>query len=130
MANKTCEKCGHIFASPSHLQVHLRRKTSCDTNIIKTFVCKHCNISYKSSNSMYRHIRNSCNIAKNKQPVPVQPTEIPIPIQTIIQTDIQILQLQMQQMQMQLTQNNIILQVQQPIQLIQQPIQLIQQPIQ
>lgn len=80
---------------------------------------------------MYRHIRISCNIAKNKQPVPVQPAEIPIPIQTIIQTDIQILQLQMQQMQMQqmqmqLTQNNIILPVHQLIQPIQQ---LVQQPV-
>ena len=118
MANKTCEKCGHLFTTPSQLQIHLKRKTPCDTQN-KKFKCKYCNVLFSSSTSMYRHIRKSCNIFRLEEQKKIQEEQKKIEEKT----DIQILQLQVQQLQMHIIQNNAILQ---PIQLhVQQPIQQI-----
>ena len=65
MANKTCEKCKHIFTTPSQLQIHLKRKTPCDN--IKKFKCMHCHALFSFSNSMYRHMKNSCNVIKEEE---------------------------------------------------------------
>ena len=116
MANKTCDKCGHIFGSPSLLLNHLKRKTPCDKQIIKSFKCKHCNLLFSSSTSMYRHIRKSCNMVKFEEIQKKQLQE---------HNDIQILQLQILALNTKIDTLNI-----QPQQPIQQPIiQPIQQPI-
>ena len=85
MANKTCEKCGHIFGSPSLLQIHLNRKTPCEKEINKNFKCKHCNLLFSSSTSMYRHIRKTCTVIKIEKAQKKQIQE---------HNDIQMLQLQ------------------------------------
>ena len=97
MVNKTCEKCGHIFPTPSQLQTHLKRKTPCDQNNIKNFKCKYCHISFSFSNSMYRHIKNSCNVFKEEEQKKIQEYN-----------DIQMLQLQVLQIQQQLLQGQLL----------------------
>ena len=71
MANKTCEKCGHLFATPSQLQIHLKRKTPCDTQN-KKFKCKYCNVLFSSSTSMHRHIRKTCTIFRLEEQKKIQ----------------------------------------------------------
>jgi len=75
MADKTCEKCGKVFAHPSWLKKHRERKRPC-TPIVdqsalpaseadKPHVCPYCGRRFTALTNMRRHVRNSCKIAPN-----------------------------------------------------------------
>jgi hypothetical protein len=65
-----CLKCGAVFADVAHLKRHeQQRKTPCDLRVHPPTedsknVCRHCNKSFSSQTSMYRHIRQSCDLAR------------------------------------------------------------------
>lgn len=72
MEDRTCPKCLKIFSAPCRLRSHLNRKKPCDTITqlqpeavtVTKYICEHCNRSYNSKQSMNRHIRDTCKVAK------------------------------------------------------------------
>jgi len=52
----------------------MQRKTPCDPIVDQAaydgIVCKHCNRAFTTKQAMYRHIRNSCKAALDKQSTP------------------------------------------------------------
>lgn len=73
MSDRTCEKCGAVFAAPCRLRRHMQRKTPC-APIAKThdlpvaeqkrpMVCKFCNHRFTSRQGLSYHMRHTCKIA-------------------------------------------------------------------
>ena len=77
MSDRTCEKCGKKFKYPSALKVHLQRVTPCSPIVDqsdltfqerqKPFSCKFCGRRYQLEQSMWRHMRQRCQIATSPQ---------------------------------------------------------------
>ena len=56
-----CDKCGKGFSSKQGLMYHIEHNSCKEAN----FNCKHCDDSFTTSNSMYRHMKYSCKEKKN-----------------------------------------------------------------
>jgi hypothetical protein len=81
MADRTCERCGKVFALPCRLKAHLGRNNPCDTitapevivtapEVVATVVpftvespltCKACGKSFTTTSNLYRHQRRNCD---------------------------------------------------------------------
>ena len=119
--DKTCQKCNHVFSTKNHYQKHLLRKTPCDKEVIKKFKCKNCDITFTCANSMYRHMRESCIVAKIIKTKKNNKILELTPIEQALQ--LQILALNNKLDSLTIPQNNAILQTIPVIQLpVQQPI--------
>jgi hypothetical protein len=70
MADRTCDKCGAVFAQPCRLKTHRARKTPCALIIqppvaAAEHACKYCGRRFKQKTNMYRHIQQSCKVANS-----------------------------------------------------------------
>jgi len=66
----TCEKCWRLFDCKGSLKKHMNRKIPCILpNQSKTsrFNCNECNHSFTTNQSLTHHIKNTCQIIKNKE---------------------------------------------------------------
>ena len=58
----TCNLCNHVFQRQIHLDNHLEKK-SC--KIVK-YLCKYCRKGFTTDNSMYRHMKHTCDMKKTE----------------------------------------------------------------
>ena len=55
-----CDNCGYVFMRRFHLEKHIKNK-SCK---IRKHECKYCDKKFTTNNSMYRHMKYSCQVKK------------------------------------------------------------------
>lgn len=70
MVDRTCDKCGKVFAKPFQLKRHLGRKTPCDPILDSSpggLQCRFCGRAYGSAASLSRHTRTRCKIANSEE---------------------------------------------------------------
>ena len=69
MTENTCAQCEKVFAKPSDLRRHQRRKTPCAKIVArpteKGIICEYCNRAYTTERSLSRHVKEACRIAPN-----------------------------------------------------------------
>lgn len=66
--DRTCIRCGKVFAKPCQLKSHHARITPCDPVISKVeesdaYSCKYCNRPFKNQSSKSRHEHHYCKLA-------------------------------------------------------------------
>lgn len=74
--DRVCAKCGKKFQYPSTLKAHQQRKTPCQPKIdnpVGKYVCKHCGRSFAFESGLYKHLGQSCKVAKAAKTAPLEP---------------------------------------------------------
>ena len=65
-----CEKCGRVFDCKGSLKKHMNKKIPCiipNQSINSKFNCYACNRGFTTNQSLKHHIKNTCQIIKNKK---------------------------------------------------------------
>ena len=62
MDDRSCKLCGKVFRDPATLKRHAIKKLPCVTT--EQNCCPHCNRTFTTTTSKYRHIRQSCQVLK------------------------------------------------------------------
>jgi len=60
--DRSCKLCGKVFRDPATLKRHAIKKLPCVTT--EQNCCPHCNRTFTTTTSKYRHIRQSCQVLK------------------------------------------------------------------
>ena len=62
MSDSSCKLCGKVFRDPATLKRHVTKKLPCITT--EQICCPHCNRTFTTATSKYRHIRLNCQVLK------------------------------------------------------------------